>query len=212
MNIYYVRHGETVFNFKDYIQGQSDAPLTDNGLKVASILANHLKHIHFDKAYSSDLRRAKETCEIILNTHLNQDIEHIELKEFREINFGKYEGDDGSSFWKDMSVRYQFNLDEYSYVGKFKFLHHPKDNPTGEKLETFKKRLKSGLDRIVEDATCNGHESVLLVGHGIAIQAILETIDGPRDVFDIPNASITKINFENDTFSIEYSGKVDKPF
>ncbi|MCB1223613.1 MAG: histidine phosphatase family protein, partial [Mesotoga sp.] len=67
MYIYFVRHGETEWNNSNRWQGRSDIPLSEKGRKQAEITGTFLKeHVPSVAAiYSSDLKRAKETAEII---------------------------------------------------------------------------------------------------------------------------------------------------
>jgi broad specificity phosphatase PhoE len=88
-NLYIVRHGETEWNVKKLVQGQTDIPLNKNGEWQAKQLAEQFKKIHFDAAYSSDLLRAKKTAEIIV---LEKKITVETTKILREKYFGRFEG------------------------------------------------------------------------------------------------------------------------
>lgn len=57
LNIYIIRHGEK-------IEGDN-MPLTERGRKQAELVAKRLKKLGIQKMYSSDLKRCKETAEII---------------------------------------------------------------------------------------------------------------------------------------------------
>lgn len=87
--IYLVRHGETDWNIKGIVQGQSDVPLNDAGIKQAKELAGRLKKIYFDVIYSSDLLRAKRTAEIIAK---EKKLAVLTTKVLRERDFGDFEG------------------------------------------------------------------------------------------------------------------------
>lgn len=65
-HFYIVRHGESEGNVQRIIQGHADSPLTENGERQASALANDLREVSFDLVFSSDLVRAKRTAEIVL--------------------------------------------------------------------------------------------------------------------------------------------------
>lgn len=56
--MYIVRHGETEWNRIRRIQGQSDIPLNETGLRQAMLVGEALKGIPFARAFSSDLQRA----------------------------------------------------------------------------------------------------------------------------------------------------------
>ena len=65
--IYIVRHGQTYINRYDKMQGWCDTPLTDEGIKGAKDAGKALSDIPFDIAISSDLKRASDTCDYIIN-------------------------------------------------------------------------------------------------------------------------------------------------
>ena len=88
-SFWFVRHGETQWNIEDKIQGHTDSPLTDLGLKQAQDLVEQLRGRDFKKVYTSDLPRAKTTAEIFAK-ELGLELEETEF--LRERNFGPYEG------------------------------------------------------------------------------------------------------------------------
>lgn len=66
LTIYIVRHGKTMLNTTDRVQGWSDAVLTPAGEEVVTQAGIGLKGIDFQNAYSSDSGRAIQTAEIIM--------------------------------------------------------------------------------------------------------------------------------------------------
>ena len=52
--LYMVRHGQTILNSYNRLQGWCDSPLTEKGTNDAHSAGKHLENIHFDAAYSSD--------------------------------------------------------------------------------------------------------------------------------------------------------------
>ena len=85
----FVRHGQTDWNKKNLIQGQSDVPLNEIGRKQATEKADFFIKRNFDIAYSSPLVRAYETGQIILK---NSDIKICKDIRLKERNFGLIEG------------------------------------------------------------------------------------------------------------------------
>lgn len=67
MEIYIVRHGETEWNAVRRLQGHSDIELNENGRSLAYETGKKLKGIKFDRVYSSPLKRAVDTANLILD-------------------------------------------------------------------------------------------------------------------------------------------------
>ena len=59
MKLYIIRHGETPWNAEGRLQGQTDIPLNENGIRLAKITGEALKDVPFDFAISSPLKRAR---------------------------------------------------------------------------------------------------------------------------------------------------------
>ncbi len=87
---YIARHGETLWNIEERVQGHSDSPLTENGLAQGKMLGKRLKNIHFDAVFSSDLLRAKRTAEIAT---IDRGLAINTSKLLREQNYGRFEGE-----------------------------------------------------------------------------------------------------------------------
>jgi len=86
-----VRHGETDWNKEKKLQGgECDIPLNDNGKKQIVDLAKSLKRQKFDCIVSSDLKRTRETAEI-LSKELGIPMEEP-MPELRERNLGNWGG------------------------------------------------------------------------------------------------------------------------
>ena len=64
--IYIIRHGQTELNITNVLQGRSNHPLNETGIRQAEEAAERLKDISFDVVYSSPLIRAVRTAEIIV--------------------------------------------------------------------------------------------------------------------------------------------------
>ena len=74
-----VRHGESEWNAKGLWTGWTDIPLSQKGRDEAKKAAESLKDIKFDLAYTSVLKRAKETLDEI-KLRLGQGYQRIKLK------------------------------------------------------------------------------------------------------------------------------------
>lgn len=108
--IYFVRHGESVWNVENKICGATDIPLTEKGHQQAMETAGRFleQGIHADMILCSPLVRAVETARhISALTGIPMRVED----RLREQNFGKYESTprDGKSFRaakRDFACRY----------------------------------------------------------------------------------------------------------
>ena len=89
MEIYFVRHGQTIWNVEKRFQGLSDSPLTELGITQAKLLGEKLKDIKFDKFYSTSLKRAYDTANYIKGNR-KQKVEIFD--DFVEISMGDMEG------------------------------------------------------------------------------------------------------------------------
>ncbi len=84
-----VRHGETEQNNSNRYWGHSDIDLSDTGLRQAELLRDRLNSEKIDFIYTSDLKRAYKTAQIIAE---KSDILVTTCPELREIDFGNIEG------------------------------------------------------------------------------------------------------------------------
>jgi broad specificity phosphatase PhoE len=66
MLMFLVRHAESTWNPLKKIQGQRDPQLSAYGRKEAGLLAKRFKGLSFDAVYTSPLRRAYQTAEIVV--------------------------------------------------------------------------------------------------------------------------------------------------
>ena len=87
--LFIVRHGQTVWNKEDRIQGHTDIALSERGVQQARLLRERLAAARLDAAYTSDLRRASETAEIILE---GRDVPIYPTPRLREYRKGAHEG------------------------------------------------------------------------------------------------------------------------
>ncbi len=87
--LYFMRHGQTLFNLLRRKQGWCDSPLTELGIEQAKTVGATLRGrgLTFDHAYSSTSERACDTLELAFP---GQPYERV--KGLKEWNFGKFEG------------------------------------------------------------------------------------------------------------------------
>ncbi|MFW5513578.1 MAG: histidine phosphatase family protein [Prevotella sp.] len=88
--LFLVRHGETVDNAAQILQGQEQGELNEHGREQAREVRDKLKDEKIDVFVSSDLKRAVDTCCIIGEAHGNPQIVTTPL--LRERDWGSFTG------------------------------------------------------------------------------------------------------------------------
>ena len=161
MEIYLIRHGESVSNRDMIIQGQYDAILSQRGREQAKKLASSLPK--FDQVYSSPLRRALETA--ILSTGIQKE-EIILRKNLMEISFGDFEGRNGYDI-DDFDIdtfRLFTGFIEDTYDGKYNI----------EKHCDFHNRVHSEFDNIFNETRNKDFERIAIFSHGGVLRSLLQ--------------------------------------
>ncbi|KAG7329560.1 hypothetical protein KOW79_007734 [Hemibagrus wyckioides] len=89
-----LRHGETQYNKDGLLQGQGiDSPLSETGVQQAEAAGEYLQDVHFTNVFASDMKRAKQTAEIIVRK--NKTCSHLDtvtVPALKERSFGVAEG------------------------------------------------------------------------------------------------------------------------
>lgn len=163
MEIYIVRHGETLWNRDKRLQGSTDIELSDYGRELAIKTGEALIDTHFDRIYSSPLKRAYETASLIRS---NRSIDIITDDRIRELSFGHFEGHNFSRLIAD---------DDLTFKYFFKQPHLYKPAEDGETLEHLVERAGSFMQEVIEPLsdTC---ERVMIVAHGALNKGIMTYI------------------------------------
>ena len=128
--LYLVRHGETVDNVRQIMQGQTQGELTENGILQAREVAEDLKNVPFDAVVASDLKRSIDTARIIAEPH---QLEVLTTPLLRERDWGGFTGryipDLKGEVWPD-DIETQENL--LSRAGEF--IAYIRDTFPGKKV------------------------------------------------------------------------------
>ena len=89
MRLYIIRHGETFWNIEGKLQGRTDIELTPKGISIAEKSSEGLMDVDFDYIFSSPLKRAYKTAEIIRR---DRKLPIVVDERLIEVCFGAYEG------------------------------------------------------------------------------------------------------------------------
>ena len=150
------RHGETEWNVAEIFRGRIDIELNETGMKQAELLAEYLSDLKIDAIYSSPLKRALNTAEIIASYH------KIDVKiasGLIDFDYGKWQG-----------------LPHQEVKDKYKELHAEWINspdkvkmPAGESLSDVRKRAIGVVDEVI--AKYEG--AVVLVSHRVVNKVLI---------------------------------------
>lgn len=176
--IFLIRHGRQSSKLCNV-----DVSLDEKGRKQAELLARRLSGYGIEKLYASDLKRAKETADII-GRELVLPVEII--PEFREIDFGEMTGKEDTkkeyaAFWEERAEQ----TSDLAYPG-------------GENGEDVVRRVLPRLRQICEEPEVR----VAIVAHGGVIRAVCACLLGTdlknklKFAIDLENTSITQLNFD----------------
>ncbi|WP_162921747.1 histidine phosphatase family protein [Listeria costaricensis] len=209
--LYLTRHGETMFNRLERVQGWSDTPLTEEGIRVAEALGRGLRSTSFSAVYTSDLRRTVQTAALILGDRFNEELPIQPLSELREFCFGHYEGLTDQQLFSEIWAANDFHsMEEMGEAAGSEMM--PLVTNTVEKLdqtgmsenwEKVSTRLEQGIKQIIEAEASEEESHVLVVTHGMAINIVLAMLAPEKVEPEMKNASITKIIYENGHFFVE---------
>ena len=95
MRIILARHGETDYNKNKMVQGHTDIPLNEEGIRQGIAAGKKIEGYKIDIAYSSNLVRAYDTARYMLdnsNSEDNKKLPVIKDKRLIEKSYGGYEG------------------------------------------------------------------------------------------------------------------------
>ncbi|MCF1783083.1 histidine phosphatase family protein [Lactobacillus mulieris] len=220
--VYLIRHGETMFNQLNKVQGWADSPLTIKGINDLKKTAEALSQIHFDNMYSSDLKRAIDTVHLMKNANEVSEIGKIKkLPEFREVFFGSFEGDDIDKTWEAIGqaagVGPEKNVQKIiNQVGIYEFREATKKadpRHLAENSEELDTRMVRAIKKLQEET--ENENRVLLVSHGDFIKTLgikyWNKSDRLHDIEFPDNGSITRgILNDNGKFEIvDYNIKAE---
>ena len=163
-----VRHGESQWNLENRFTGWVDVPLSPKGIEEAKKAGERLKKegIHFDKAFTSDLRRAQDTLKFILEKLGQENISLEKDKALNERHYGDLQGLNKAETAKKFG-------EEQVKIWRRSYDIAP---PNGESLkDTAARTLPYFESRIVPDLKKGLH--VIVAAHGNSLRSIVMHLD-----------------------------------
>ena len=154
------RHGETDWNRESRFQGHADPPLNELGRQQAAELAEALAQEQLAAVYSSPLRRALETAQVVARGH---GLEAVPVEGLREVDVGSWQ-----ALTRDEVER--------RFPEQFRrWLDYGRGWDDGESYEEMGRRVLAALDELVAR---HDDERIVAVTHGGPIRAALARAEG----------------------------------
>ncbi len=187
-----VRHGESIWNLENKFTGWMDVDLSEKGKEEAHNAGKKLKELgfSFDVSYTSVLKRAKHTLDIILK-EMNLDIPIYKSWHLNERHYGALQGlnkDETRKKYGEQQVhiwrrsydvrppeldsndkRYQSMLDKYT-----EYLPHT------ECLKDTIERVVPYFEEVIKKDLEDG-KKVIIVAHGNSLRGLIKYLDNISD-------------------------------
>lgn len=213
VSIYLARHGKTLLNAWDRVQGWVDSPLNEEGKRVARYLGEGVKPIQFDRFYVSDAGRHRETLAVILRQAGVTNAAVTELPALREAFFGAFEGGpnhimadatarrlglaDGEAMFREMSSG------RLPLARVLNALAQADKSGQAENYHQLKQRTQNALATIVKQAEANDEKNVLVVSSGVAIQAMISDLTrAPERNKPLANGAVVHLCWRNGHYRV----------
>lgn len=191
-----VRHGESIWNLKNKFTGWTDVDLSTNGIKEAVSAGKALKAAGytFDIAYTSVLKRANRTLDLIL-TELGEEIPVYYSWKLNERHYGALQGlnkqETAEKYGADQVKLWRRSLNTRPPKLEMDDPRHPSNDSlyallSKEELPACENLLDT-LKRVLEywnsDILPSIHEDkkVLIVAHGNSLRALIKFLDNISD-------------------------------
>lgn len=174
MELYVVRHGQTIVNVKKLINARNIIGINSTGKKEAEVAAKQIEKEKIDLIICSPLRRTRQTCSIINKNKLKVIYDKRVL-----------ERDSGSMQFEKIE---KLDFNEWYDINKMKVYKN------SEGFKSILERVKSFLEEI---KTKYPDKNILVVTHGDvckAIYAYLNNISSAKEIssFSQGNCEIKK--------------------
>lgn len=170
--VIFIRPGETEWNKDGRWQGHVAVPLNAHGQAQAERLARFIRPIGLTAIYSSDLRRARDTAEIIAKY---TELKPIYDPRLRERSMGEWQG---------------MTLEEIVvwYPEAYKKVQTDPQNfqvPGGESRRQVAERVRMAFDDII----ARGGDTVGIITHTTALRSLLNEL--------VPDSNAYNLHFKN---------------
>jgi len=170
-----IRHGQSLWNLEDRFTGWVDVPLTDKGRDEATSAGEKLKGMPFQVAYTSALRRAQETLDLVMQS-AGLTLPVIRDQALNERHYGDLQG------LNKQATREKYGAEQVKIWRR----SYDVPPPGGEALKDTAARTLPFFERCIMGDLAQG-KNVLVVAHGNSNRAIVMKLDSlsPAEVVEL---------------------------
>ena len=163
-NLFLIRHGQSIYNLENRFTGWKDVELTDLGIAQATEAGEILSKITFDLCFTSNLKRAQNTLNLILEK-MNQNINIIKDEALNERAYGDPIGQN------KLEAAEKFGSEQVQ-IWRRSFDVPP---PGGESLKMTAERTLPYYNDVIKPQINSG-KNIIISAHGNSIRAIVMEI------------------------------------
>ena len=163
-NLFLIRHGQSIYNLENRFTGWKDVELTDLGIAQATEAGEILSKITFDQCYTSNLKRAQNTLNLILEK-MNQNPKIIKDEALNERDYGDLIGQN------KLEAAEKFGSEQVQ-IWRRSFDVPP---PGGESLKMTAERTLPYYNQVIKPQV-NAGKNIIISAHGNSIRAIVMEI------------------------------------
>ena len=157
-----IRHGQSTYNEKNLFTGWADVDLTEKGINEAKEAAPLIDNIKFTHAFTSQLKRAQNTLDIILK-NINQKLNIIRDLSLNERDYGSLIGQNKH----EAALKYG---EEQVQIWRRSFSTPP---PDGESLKMTAERTIPFFKKYIESLLFDDCNNIIVSAHGNSIRSIV---------------------------------------
>ena len=173
-NLFLIRHGQSIYNLENRFTGWKDVELTDLGIAQATEAGKILSKITFDLCYTSNLKRAQNTLNLILEK-MNQNPKIIKDEALNERDYGDLIGQN------KLEAAKKFGSEQVQ-IWRRSFDVPP---PGGESLKMTAERTLPYYNDVIKPQVNTG-KNIIISAHGNSIRAIV------MEIFNLTSEQILK--------------------
>ena len=214
-NLILVRHGQSQWNKERRFTGWADIDLTNQGKAEAKYAGKLIKklNIDFHICFTSNLKRATNSLDIILKSLNNKKIEIIKTELLNERHYGGLTGlikDETIKKYGKKQVkvwRRSFDIPPPEMESSHPYKNKIKSNILSESLKDTFERVVPYYEKNIKPLL-SSKKNILIVFHGYSCRALLMKIFNISEKkiieFEIPTGNPLLIKFENNLKITDY--------